>query len=198
MCMWISASPCSAPEKLLSQLYFNKIYIKKKKKLVKNQRLVATKSCAKTSNHLHPGVLGHKCSALMVMLWAMSWSPVPPANQRKRWEESRKKVNGQEEGVQEERAGSYMVGVDPWDVRYSPPHWLRVPWETQTPEKARDVTCAPPVTERSRRQTEVGQCTSPTPRSGCLELVNCVTLSITRAHTLHWDWDKKQKEPDGH
>ena len=128
--------------KIVSQLCFNKIYIKKKK-LVKNQRLVATKSCAKTSNHLHPAVLGHKCSALLATLWAMSRSPVPLANQRKRWEESRKKVKGQEEGTQEQRAGSYMVGVDPWDVGYSPPHWPRVPWETQTPEKARDVMRAP-------------------------------------------------------
>ena len=74
--------------KTVSQLHFNNIYIlKEKKKLVKNQRLVATKSCAKTSNHWHPGGLGRKCSALLAMRWAISWSPGPLANQRERWEE---------------------------------------------------------------------------------------------------------------
>ena len=63
---------------------------------------------------------------------------------------SKEKMRGKQEesegtggGAQEQRAGSYMVGVDPWDVGYSPPHWPRVPWETQTPEKARDVMRAP-------------------------------------------------------
>lgn len=159
---------------------------------MKNQRLVATKSCAKTSNHWHPGGLGRKCSALLAMLWAISWSPGPLANQRERWEESRKKVSRQEEAMYSKKGPkvTWWAWIPGCRVRPATPAEGAL-GDTDTSKGTRCHRA--PSNWVVQEADGIGQCTSPTPRSGCLELVYCIILSTTRAHTLHWAWDKSKK-----
>ena len=183
--------------KTVSQLYFNKIYTLKKN-LVKNQRLWL------------PSPVQRPPTTYILECWVTSAQPYWPCSELchghqchwqikgKNGRKAGKKPENRRRACTGERAGSYTVGLDPRDVMYSPPHRPRVSGRHRC-QRRHTMSCASPVTEWSRRQIEVGQCSSPTPRSGCLELVYCVViLSITRTHTLHWDWDKKQKEPDGH